>query len=237
MRYIKLTILFCGLIWLCSSSTQLFASQVVTSGYICCFTPDNLFEGSAFDLSGPGFHVTGSFENPGGGGEWGVGYCYSCLPGTLLGVWGHSGGEEFNGGTATIGSTYYPAVLWFNDYMQVFASDFHVTGPPILLTGPGTFRGTFSFQGDMCGTFAYGDTACGVDLPSLTGSGIVTVDVVSFVFSDGSTRLLVTQAGYTFAPEPSSLLLFGPGALGIAGMLRRKLRRCVHSRQQVPRSS
>ena len=64
------------------------------------------------------------------------------------------------------------------------------------------------------------DTSCTVDLPNLTGSGIVTVVLSPIV---GSTNLYVREEYYTFTPEPSSLLLFGSGALGLANILRRKL--------------
>jgi PEP-CTERM motif len=64
------------------------------------------------------------------------------------------------------------------------------------------------------------DTSCTVDLPNLTGSGIVTVELAPIV---GSPNLYVSEEFYTFTPEPSSLLLFGSGALGVAGVLRRKL--------------
>src|SRR5277367_2114877 len=177
MRYVRWTILLCGLIWFCCSSTQLFSSEVVTSGYMCCLNPGNLFEGAFFELSGAGFDVTGSFENPAGTG-WGPGYCYACLPGTLLPVFGLTGSDDFNGGTAQIGSTYYSSVAWYN-YYSLYYSEFIVSGPQILLTGPGIFRGTFSFAGVLCGFLTEEDTSCDVSLPSLTGSGIVTVDVAT----------------------------------------------------------
>ena len=220
MRHFKLTILLCGLMWMCCSSTQLFGSQTVTSGYMCCLLPSTLYNSAYFELSGVGFDVTGSFENPAGA-SWGPGDCPVCLAGFLLPVGGTTGSDDFNGGTATIGGNYYPSVAWYN-YYSLYYSAFAVSGPPILLTGPGTFYGTFSFTGFLCGFLDQSDTSCDIDLPSLTGRGIVTVEVGSFVDS-GITYLTVTQAGYTFTPEPASWLLFGSGAIGLAGILRRKL--------------
>lgn len=218
MRYVRLTILLCGLVWLCGCSTQLFGAEVVTSGYICCLNPYSNYNSAAFELSGVGFDVTGSFENPGGP-FWGPGDCVHCLPGTSIPVSGSAGGDNFNPGTATIGNTYYPFMNWWDGYIETLGSDFYVTGPTILLTGPGTFRGTFSFRGSMCGTITGSETSCVVALPSLTGSGIVTVDVAPIV---GSPYLIVTQADYTFAPEPASLLLFCSGLLTAALGIRRR---------------
>ena len=175
-------------------------------------------------LAGSGFDVTGDFGDIADAVNWGVGLCYACQPGTLLGVWGNTGGEDFGAGTATIGTTNYPAVWWFNVYQPYLYSVFHVTGPPILLTGPGTFHGTFSFTGFLCGSFTDTDTTCGVDLPNLTGSGIVTVEVAADVDANGNSALGVTSAGYTFTPEPASWLLFGSGALGLGGLVYRRLR-------------
>ena len=228
MRYVKLTILLCGLVWLCCSSTHLFASQGVSSGYICCFEPSNLYATAAFELSGVDlstgvrFDVTGSFEDPTGTSAF-AGNCPQCLPGTLLTVSGSTGGENFNGGTARIGTNYYPNVAWYNGLNQFAGySEFTVSGPPILLTGPGIFKGTFSLIAPsfLCGFLSQDDMSCDISLPSLTGSGIVTVEVASIV---GSPYIYVTEAGYTFTPEPTSLLLFGSGALGLASILRRKL--------------
>lgn len=229
MRYVRLTILLCGIVWLCCSSTHLFASsQVVSSGNICCFEPSTLYSDAAFELSGVDlstgvrFDVTGTFEDPTGTSCFACN-CYQCLPGDLLTVSGSTGGENFNGGTARIGTNYYPNVAWYNGLNpQAGYSEFTLSGPPILLTGPGIFKGTFSFIAPsfLCGFLSQDDTSCDISLPSLTGSGIVTVDVASIV---GSPYLIVTNAEYTFTPEPASLLLFGSGAFGLASILRRKL--------------
>ena len=59
MRHLKWAILLCSLVWVCGSSTQLSASQVVSSGYICCLSPPALYASVAFELSGAGFDVRG----------------------------------------------------------------------------------------------------------------------------------------------------------------------------------
>ncbi|HEY4899792.1 MAG TPA: PEP-CTERM sorting domain-containing protein [Terriglobales bacterium] len=217
MRYVKLTILLCGLVWLCCSS-NLFASQVVSSGSICCLEPATLYTFATFQLSGAGFSVTGEFDDPTGTSSFGG--CGSCPPGTLLPISGSTGGENFGVGTATIGTTSYPFVSWFLPGNNPLGSVISISGPPILMSGPGIFRGTFSFIGELCGVDSLNDTSCTVSLPNLTGSGIVTVELAPIV---GSPNLYVSEEYYTFTPEPASWLLLGSGALGLAGVLRRKL--------------
>jgi len=218
MRYLKMTVLPCGLLCLCCISTHLAASQVVTSGSICCLEPATLYTFATFHLSGAGFDVTGQFDDPTGTSSFGG--CGSCLVGTLLSVSGSTGGENFGDGSATIGTTFYPFISWFLPGNNPLGSVISISGPPILMTGPGIFRGPFSFTGELCGVDSLNDTSCTVDLPNLTGSGIVTVVLSPIV---GSTNLYVSEEYYTFTPEPSSLLLFGSGALGLANILRRKL--------------
>src|SRR5271169_3281150 len=104
MRYLRLTLLLCGLVWLCCWSTQFFGAEVVASGYICCLNPYSNYNSAAFELSGVGFDVTGSFESPAGSYR-GPGDCVHCLPGTPIRVSGITGGDNFNPGTATIGIT------------------------------------------------------------------------------------------------------------------------------------
>jgi hypothetical protein len=203
MRYVRLTILLCGLIWLCCCSTQLLRAEVVTRGYICCLSPYTLYNSAAFELSGVGFDVTGSFENPAGPG-WGPGNCVHCLPGTSIPVGGQTGGDDFNGGTAKIGTDPVQSVIWYKGlYPYAGYSEFTVSGPPILLTGPGVFKGTFYLIAPsfLCGFLTQSDMSCDVSLPSLTGSGIVTVDVGSIL---GSPYLIVNEVDYTFIPEPEA---------------------------------
>jgi hypothetical protein len=217
MHYARTAICLCCLVCLSLCSSQLF-SEVVANGDIGV-TGHGMV---VFTLSGSGFTVTGDASNPFG--SW-PSCLAGCLPGTLLSVDGGVEGNDFGQGTATVGTTYFPFVDW-GDLFSEPGSLFLVTGPPIMLGDDGgTYTGTFSFTGNLCGTLDHGNPfhPCVVDLPALTGTGEVLMDMGSFV-NNGQIYLNVTQATYMFTtPEPSSLMLLGSGVLGLAGVIRRKI--------------
>jgi hypothetical protein len=95
-------------------------------------------------------------------------------------------------------------------------------------TGPVTWtlvtlaNGThnYTLTGSLSGTWYTGGTISGatVQLTINTGRG----------FFDGQTNISSGDTNFTTAvPEPGSLRLLGTGLLGVASMVRRKLRRCV----------
>ncbi len=74
-------------------------------------------------------------------------------------------------------------------------SDFFITGPDIPLppNGVGTYVGTFTFSGTLCGV-VYGPHNCDVYLPSMTGTGTVFVTIVR----NQTGQRFETSALYTF---------------------------------------
>jgi hypothetical protein len=173
-----------------------------------------------FTLSGTNFTATGGFSI----GDWGLD-CTFCYPGTVLNVNGIAMGDEFGTGSATINGRTFPKLSW-GDPLMLGSSSFVITGPGIVLNrGDGTYFGPFSFTGSLCGIMPPSGV-CVADLPSLTGNGQVAVQILSYSYPNGFNTLLLTyQATYTFqsTPEPSSLILFGSGVLGLAGVIRRKI--------------
>ena len=173
-----------------------------------------------FTLSGSNFDASGGFAN----GNWAPASCSPCLPGSILGVDGLVSGNAFvGGGAAIINSVPFSNVNW-GDLNAHGPSVFMITGPGIALNnGAGTYLGTFSFIGSLCGTID-SSGVCAANLPTLTGSGQVAVQVTSFI-DNGQTFLNYEQATYTFQPipEPSSLVLLGSGVLGLVGLVRRKI--------------
>ena len=175
-----------------------------------------------FSLSGRGFDANGGF----GFGAWAPLACrYGCKEGTLLSVNGYELGNDFDDGSANVNGISFPNVVW-GDLNAQGPSIFMVTGPSIVLNhGAGTYFGTFSFAGSLCGTIDY-TGECAAYLPSLGGSGKVAVELDSFTDYNGELLLSFQQATYTFlTPEPGTITLLGSGILGFAGVLCRRFKK------------
>ena len=92
-----------------------------------------------------------------------------------------------------------------------------LNGTEITLdAGPGTYHSTFTFNGSSCGIVGSSSGAepkpCLVDLRSLTGSGIVDVNINSV-----GGGLEYTGAVYKFAPEPHTWMLSLVGIVAVLG--------------------
>jgi PEP-CTERM motif len=87
-------------------------------------------------------------------------------------------------------------------------------------------------SGGTVRTLEVGDSSAGlVTFDEITFSGVSEVDVQKDVLIDAGTNgsaslsLLTNQFSESTVPEPASILLFGSGALALAGVLRRKIKR------------
>jgi hypothetical protein len=186
-------------------------ASTVTSGYIEVL--GGVYAGS-FSLTGPGFSADGAFDV----------FNFSALnygpvsPGSQISIYGNASGNDFRNGSATIGGTYFPYVIW-GDLFAQGPSFFELNGPVIPLGfTAGTYYGTFDFFiGSLCGTLGNELPApCVADLPGLGGSGVVSVDVSSPV-----GYLWIDRVTYTFTtPEPATLALLPPALLAAGAALR-----------------
>jgi hypothetical protein len=187
---------------------------VITSGII--HAPAPFGQVGTFTLSGSDFQVNGAFENLGG---WAPYFCYLCDV-SALGVDGLVIGNSFLGGSASIGNTAFPLVA-FGGLNSAGPSVFTVTGPQIILNGPGSYVAPFSFTGQLCGTQVPGGAVpdpCIVNLPVLTGIGEVTIQVNRLNLPGGVVRLVASDATYAFeVPEPSSIQLVAIALVLLAG--------------------
>jgi len=204
----------------CISAQNVFGTQI-DSGSI--ELPRLPFSGGVFSLSGNDFTASGSFT------ESGLGPLL-CRPScSVLDLEATHGGfvspSDFSAGAATVGGTTFPVLSWAA-FPPGGLSLFNITGPDIAVNGPGIYVGTFSFTGSLCGGTSLvvnGQHPCVVDLPQLTGSGIVT-DVIE-AFPNG--QLHEVDLTFTFvAPEPSSFVLVGTAGL-IFFLARKRLIRAL----------
>lgn len=199
----------------CITMTTL-SGAAITSGSI---TITGSLPSGSFNFSGDGFAAAGTFSL----GSWGPLSCNPCAPGSALSVTGLQSGNDFGSGSATIGGTLYN-VNW-GGLNAAGPSNFQLSGAPILLDqGPGTYTGAFDFVGELCGVSSSGiPQPCIASLPSLTGSGLVSINVIAI---PDHGILQYTSATYLFSvPEPSTLALTFPAGLLLLYGARRARRR------------
>lgn len=113
-------------------------------------------------------------------------------------------------------------------------TNFTFSSPDVLIFTTSTGVATFTITGPINVSLDNGDFL------DISGTGILTLTgyapteaTFSFDSTDSSSSygttgsstfgIDITATGVSATPEPSSLLLFGSGLLGFAGMLRRKL--------------
>jgi hypothetical protein len=176
-----------------------------------------------FNFGGSGFSASGAFL-------FGLGAaasCTPCAPGSLLNVNAFVSGLDFIGpGSATVGAMNFAGLSWGDlDVELGGVSIFDITPAITLNAGPGTYHGTFSFTGSLCGTLPSGfiPHPCAVHFPSLSGSGIVDVNITAQSFG-GGIILDFADATYTFTstPEPGTWVLIGIGGAAILSLRRHR---------------
>jgi hypothetical protein len=125
--------------------------------------------------------------------------------------------NDFGSGSVVLGDTLDPNVLWSAANQQGL-SLLQTLATPVIFTGPGTFYGSFTFTGDLCG-HPYGILGgeCTYVLPAMTGSGLYSVSVAQRPFS---SDLYVENVTMTFGtPEAATFWSFAGGLL-LLGALR-----------------
>lgn len=204
-----------------ASAQQTF---VATSGTMV--DPGNGF-GPSYSIAGPGFSTSGSIVYQGDDPA-----SFPFMPGNVGGL--NFYGDTENPNLANFSFT-VQGVAWAppngtpSDGNELV--DFRLA-QNLPVSGPGTYFGTFTFQGSLLGapesivsanpTLGCGQIAC--SLISITGGGTAMLDVVSAPNSPGSlefSEVLFTIKG---APEPStgSLLLIAFAGLAVVGRRRHR---------------
>jgi hypothetical protein len=192
------------------------SAATVTSGYVT--VTGNLVATGSFSFSGNNFSVSGNFSE----GPWPTNGCYLLPFGSACSPNGSVVGNDFGGGSGTQNGNVYPGVS-FGDLLALGPSFFSFTGPSIAIPAPGTYSGTFTFDGALCGTDSGSpepDHPCLIDLPELTGYGTVTL-VVDADPSEPDVMML-RSVTYTFVPEPNAAWLIGPAMAALVFLRRRR---------------
>ena len=178
-------------------------AEVITQGFIQIV---GVFPFGNFLFGGSEFIASGSFSN----GNWAL----TATPwpeGGKASVNGYVVGNDFSSGSASVSGVNYPKVSW-GGLNAEGPSIFKITGPDITLdSGPGIYISTFSFSGSLCGTATGTSSLCIANLPSLSGSGTVQVEIAEFTFEP---LFSYKQATYSFVPIPSAFWLIGPPLAG-----------------------
>jgi hypothetical protein len=193
---------------------HLFAATV-TSGFV---RVTGTFVSGTFDVAGHDFVLTGIFSGPS---NWPTALCPTCPFGETLPVDGYVLGNDFSSGSAVLMGVSFPDVIW-GDLNAEKPSELAFSGPDIVITAPGLYTAPFESSGRLCGTLGDGPVPhpCAVDLPELTGQGIVTLRVEP----GAEGTFFVPEATYNFdIPEPSTFYL--AAAAPVLLLLARRRRR------------
>jgi len=168
------------------------SAQLITGGTVQVVNVSTL----KFDLSGGavnvnGFTLTGGIYVPGNYiGVW----CNPC--GSQLDITAGGSGLDFLGGNAF---TWLPNQTFTNlAWGSIWAggpSYLLITGPPIPISGPGAYTGSFTYTAALCGLVSGHFYTCDVTVPLQSGSGQVVVYInknptTGFLYTTGVTYLI-----------------------------------------------
>lgn len=168
------------------------AAQIITGGTAQVVNVSTL----KFDLSGGavtvnGFTLTGTIYVPGN--LYGI-WCNPC--GSQLDITAGGSGLDFFGGDALtwVPVQTFPAISWGS--MNAYRGSYLViTGPPIPITGPGVYTGSFTYTATLCGLVSGHFHVCDVYVPLQSGNGQVFV----YISKNPTTGFLyTTYATYLF---------------------------------------
>ena len=124
------------------------------------------------------------------------------------------GTDKFSGVLTAAGSTDLGINQYGYDIQQI---ELPLFGEEML---PGTYWLTLSNAVAPSGNPIYWDSNSGIGCQSYGCPSSAYENILGSIPSEAFT---VTGYGQSFVPEPSSIMLFGSGIVGLAGVLRRKL--------------
>jgi hypothetical protein len=149
--------------------------------------------------------------------------------GATTGTLSASSGQQItiaSGGTATLGSTV--ATGWginnnVSGGIQLDALGF--VGPAGLIVGPAGTGGVFTAaNSSIAGNGPHNPFINQTANFTITVAGVTaSTNVTSATFSFGTTAGVNVPGTPTTTPEPGTIMLFGSGLLGVAGIIRRKI--------------